>query len=178
MLAAFAQAKINTDSPFAPRGGAAMPSGPAAENTPIEFRGVMTTATGLRFAIYEPARQKGDWVALNEAGHDYVVRSYDGPQSSVKLDYQGRVQTLTLKEAKFDGSAPVASAVPQISAPSPMRPPGGPQVAQAGAPADPKAMEAVATEIRRRRTARAQATQGQPSNGTPTTATPQPVPAN
>ena len=164
---AAAQAKLGTESPFMPRNGAVAP-GPAAENTPIEFRGVMTTATGLRFAIYEPARQKGDWVALNESGHDFVVRSYDGPQSLVKVDYQGRLQNLSLKEAKFDGTAPLAAPpVPQIAAQQPqlrqiVANVGAPQVAQAAPQGDPKALQAVADEIRRRRTQRAQAMQGQP----------------
>jgi len=167
-------ARISTESPFVPKNGqiAAAPT----ENSPIELRGVMATPDGLRFGIYEPAAQKGNWVKADEAGFGYVVKSYDANRSTVSVEYQGRVQTLTLKEAKFDGTGAPAAA-PNLAS--------GPQVRPAvqGAPAaapnqieEAKRLEQVASEVRRRRAARQAATTTQPPTPAPapvtTTGTP------
>ncbi|MGC4072023.1 MAG: hypothetical protein QM760_05815 [Nibricoccus sp.] len=169
-----AMARISTDSPFVPRNGQAMAA--PTENSPIELRGVMASPDGLRFGIYEPASQRGSWVKVNEPGQGYVVKAFDAGRSSVSIEYQGRVQTLTLKEAKFDGTI---AAAPLIAT-------GGPQVRPAVAPGAPatasnpaeeaKRLEQVASEVRRRRAARQAATTpapgGQPAPATTTATTP------
>jgi hypothetical protein len=167
-----AQAAISTDSPFVPKNGqvAAAPT----ENTPIELRGVMSAPDGVYFAIYEPSTQKGNWVKAGETGSGYVVRSYDEANNSVSVEYQGRLQTLTLKEAKFDGTAAVAPMIaqqPMVMPNAPQRPPGGPAVAPT--PADEAArLQQVANEVKRRRAARQAATQAQSGqNPAPATAT-------
>ena len=164
-----ANATISTESPFLPKNGQAMAA--PTENTPIELRGVMATPDGLRFAIYEPALQKGSWVKANETGFGFVVRSYDAGKSAVTVDYQGRPQTLTLKEARFDGTVAPAPMMP--GAPGQVRPAAG----TGGAPAitanpaeEAKRLEQVANEVRRRRAARQAATQNPPT-GAPAPAT-------
>jgi hypothetical protein len=125
------------------------------------------------FAIYEPSTQKGSWVKAGETGSGYVVRSYDEANNAVSVEYQGRLQTLTLKEAKFDGTAPVAPMIvqqPMVMPNAPQRPPGGPAVAPT--PADEAArLQQVANEVKRRRAARQAATQTQ-SGQNPAPATP------
>jgi hypothetical protein len=165
---------ISTDSPFVPKNG--QPVMAASENTPIELRGIASGPDGLSFGIYEPATQKGDWVKQGAADAAYVVRSYDEANNAVTVEYQGRVQTLTLKEARFDGTAAI---IPMVQAPHAMpgpqnqmmRPPtpgmpGAPAIA--AAPADEAArLQQVANEVKRRRAARAAATQAANPNPPP-----------
>ncbi len=145
-------ARISTESPFVPKNGQAMAA--PTENSLIELRGVMTTPDGLRFGIYEPGSQKGNWVKANETGFGYVVRSYDADKLAASVEYQGRVQALMLKEARFDGTgAPVPP--PNIIPGPQMRPPGPGAPAVTTNPADDaKRLEQVANEVRRRRAAR------------------------
>lgn len=171
-LMAAAQAAISTESPFIPKNGqvAAAPT----ENAPIELRGVMSAPDGVYFAIYEPSTQKGNWVKAGETGSGYVVRSYDEANNSVSVEYQGRLQTLTLKEAKFDGTAavtmPMVAQQPIVMPNAAQRPPGGATVAPT--PADEAArLQQVANEVKRRRAARQAATQAQ-SGQNPAPATP------
>ena len=164
-------AAISTESPFLPKNGQAMAA--PTENTPIELRGVMAAPDGLRFAIYEPALQKGSWVKANETGFGFVVRSYDAGKSAVTVDYQGRPQTLTLKEARFDGTVAPAPMMP--GAPGQVRPagPGGAPAITANPAEEAKRLEQVANEVRRRRAARQAATQNPAGAPAPaTTGTP------
>lgn len=152
-LTSVAVARISTESPFVPKNGQVMEA--QKENSPIELRGVMQTSEGLMFGIYEPASQKGSWVKANETGHGYVVKSFDAARSSVSIEYQGRVQTLTLKEARFDGTVAV---VPMAGA-GQVRPAVMPGTQAAVNPAEEaKRLENVANEVRRRRAARQAAT--------------------
>ena len=150
-------AALSNESPFMPRGGAQAVV--ATENSPIEFRGVIATPAGLTFGIYEPGTQKGTWVTQGEKTSAFVVRSYDAERSAVMVEYQGQVQTLVLKEAKFDGTVAPTSAPPVAGMP-PIRPPsaGNPQPSMNQAD-EAKRLETVAAEVRRRRAARAAASQ-------------------
>ncbi len=162
-------AAISTDSPFVSRNGqvAVAPT----ENTPIELRGVMATPEGLRFAIYEPATQKGNWVKQGETGFGYVVRNYDADRLTASVEYQGRVQALVIKEAKFDGTA---VAMAPTAAAGGARP-GAPAVANNSAE-EAKRLEQVANEVRRRRAARQAAMENTQPAAT-TTQQGQPAPA-
>ncbi|ATC64138.1 hypothetical protein CMV30_09320 [Nibricoccus aquaticus] len=151
-LSGVAMAKISTESPFVPKNGQALAA--PTENSPIELRGVMQTREGLMFGIYEPASQKGTWVKADEKGNGYVVKSFDAGKSSVSIEYQGRVQTLTLKEARFDGTV---AAVPMIGG-AQTRPAGSAPVVAANPAEEAKRLENVANEVRRRRAARQAAT--------------------
>jgi hypothetical protein len=177
-LLATAQAAISTDSPFMPKNGQVMAA--PTENTPIELRGVMSAPDGMYFAIYEPATQKGNWVKLGEADAAYVVRSYDEANSAVSVEYQGRLQTLTLKEARFDGTAAVLPTVVQqpVTLPGgvPTRQPmpgGMPVAANVSNPADEAArLQQVANEVKRRRAARQAAAQAGAAAQAPAPASP------
>ena len=158
-----AMAKISTESPFVPKNGQAMAA--PTENSPIELRGVMQTSEGMMFGIYEPASQKGTWVKANETGNGYVVKTFDAARSSISVEYQGRVQTLTLKEARFDGTV---TAVPMTGG-AQVRPavlPGGAPAVASNPAEEAKRLENVANEVRRRRAAR-QAATGAPAQGVP-----------
>ncbi len=155
--------RISTESPFVPKNGQSLAA--PTENSPIELRGVMQTSEGLMFGIYEPASQKGNWVKVNETGNGYVVKSFDAGKSSISIDYQGRVQTLTLKEARFDGTV---AAVPMVGG-AQTRPAGGAPAVSANPAEEAKRLENVANEVRRRRAARAAATTtpAAPAQGVP-----------
>ena len=153
-------AALSSESPFIPKGG--QPAVVATENSPIEFRGVISTAAGLTFGIYEPGTQKGTWVTEGEKTQAFVVRSYDASKGALMVEYQGQVQTLVLKEAKFDGTvAPMNAPPPPPVAGMPQtRPasPGNPQPSMNQAE-EAKRLETVAAEVRRRRAARQAANQ-------------------
>ena len=152
-------AAISSESPFIPKGGQQALA--ATENSPIEFRGVISTAEGLTFGIYEPATQKGSWVTEGEKTQAFVVRSYDASKAAVTVEYQGQVQTLVLKEAKFEGTvAPTSAPPPPVAGMAQTRPANSsipqPSMNQAD---EAKRLETVAAEVRRRRAARQAANQ-------------------
>jgi hypothetical protein len=164
-------AAISTESPFVSRNGQVPIT--QAENTPIELRGVMATPDGMRFAIYEPATQKGNWVKKDETGFPYVVRNYDPDRMTASVEYQGRVQALVMKEAKFDGT--VVAMAPAAGAARPGVPGAAPAVSN-NAAEEQKRLEQVANEVRRRRAARQAAmenAQQQPQTTTQPVTTPQ-----
>lgn len=102
-LAARAGTPLAPTSPFTPPDSAGQ-SG-AAENTPLELRGIMADGGGFRYSIYDPAKKASQWVRLNEPGHDFTVRTHDVAKDTVTLDYQGRVLTLPLHTSKVVGLA-------------------------------------------------------------------------
>ena len=119
-------------SPFAPPAGA---GAAAAENQPLELRGILMDGGGYRFSVYDPARKSGQWVRLNEPGHDFPVRSHDVARDTVTLDFQGRSLTLTLRTSKvaavtvpqnpavaYNGSGPRPNGGPPGSGPG-LKPP-------------------------------------------------------
>ncbi len=106
-LAARADTTLAPSSPFAPASGSAV----AAENQPLELRGIMMDGAGYRFSVFDPVKKAGQWVRLNEPGHDFTVRTHDVARDTVTLDFQGRVLTLALHTAKV-----VAVAVPEVPA--------------------------------------------------------------
>ncbi len=58
-----------------------------------------------RFSVYDPAKKSGQWARLNEAGHDFTIRTHDAAKDTITLDYQGRTLTLPLHNAKVVGVA-------------------------------------------------------------------------
>jgi hypothetical protein len=156
-LAASLRADLAPASPFLPANAPAA-AGAAAAAGPIELRGLMPTADGYAYCIYDTAKKKSVWVGLNETGHDFVVKSSNTGSDSVKVDYQGRTLTLTLKEAKVT-SAGAANAEPPPARPGPP----GPGLPGLNPGDEQKRLDAVAQEVRRRRQERekaAQAAQG------------------
>jgi hypothetical protein len=154
-LVARADAPLAPSSPFLPPDSAGATA--AAENTPLELRGIMADADGYRFSIYDPTKKSGQWVRLNEPGHDFTVKTHDVARDTVTLDYQGRSLTLPLHAAKVVGMA-VAATEPAPSGPRPPNgPPGAGPVPQPGSPEGTARFNRAVEEINRRRALRDQA---------------------
>jgi hypothetical protein len=144
---------ITAVSPFLPQSGSGGVT--TTENSPLELRGIMLSPAGYLFGLFDPIKRSGAWVKLNEAGHDFTVRSHDPMNDAVTVEYQGRVLSLALKTAQIS-SAPVMQQV--VAAPGVARPPAvGPAAAS-----DEQRLEQVAAEVRRRRALRQAAAQQPP----------------
>jgi len=155
-LAAPAAASLSPKSPFLPADASQVTG--SAEAIPLELRGILADAEGYRFSIFDPARHTGQWVRLNEPGHEFTVRTHDVARDTVTLDYQGRVLTLPLRTAKVTGLA-VAQPAAEPAGGGP-RPIPGPAGAGAGPVPRPPTPEETARynraveEIARRRALR------------------------
>lgn len=168
LAAGHAGAQPASSSPFMPP-SAATTSAPTA-GAPIEFRGFMETGEGLRFRLYDPARKSGSWVKLNERDTtlDVVAKQFNPTPDSETLvvEHQGRTLTLAQRVSKVVSSG---SAVQNMPPPPPVMTNVPPAVTQSvvvnPTPADEaRRLEAVASEVARRRALREQASQqmGQP----------------
>jgi hypothetical protein len=159
--ATHAGAQLAAKSPFLPMqgaGGAAPTAG-----APLEYRGTMQTAQGIKARIVDPAHRAGAWLLVNERdpSFDFVVKQIDTERDTVTVEYQGQTITLAQHLAK------VASAgAPQnfaVGAPNPaanMPPAITQSVVVNPTPADEqRRLEAVAAEVARRRQLREQAAQ-------------------
>jgi len=164
-LAAHADTPLASSSPFLPPDSSATAT---AENTPLELRGILVDGGGYRFSIYDPAKKTGQWVRLNESGHDFTVRTHDVARDTITLDFQGRTLTLPLHAAKVVG---VAVTEPSSGPRPPNGPPGMGPVPQPATPEGTARFNRAVEEINRRRALRDQAA-GAPAP----TQTPMPVP--
>jgi hypothetical protein len=141
------------DSPFLPENLAAGAMGGAApDGSSFELRGIMSTAGGTKYCIYNPMKKTSSWVGLNENGGNFEVKSADPAHDTVTLEAAGQRMTLALREAKVVslGFASPAAAIP----------PAG--VLDNGAPSsdlgdERKRLQAVVEEVRRRRELRQKA---------------------
>ncbi|MBC7369626.1 MAG: hypothetical protein H7343_22890 [Undibacterium sp.] len=153
-LTARSHGQLSANSPFMP--AAASGSAVVTEGAAIELRGVMETKEGVSFCIFDPAKKVSTWTRLNQKGLDFLVKSYDPVHETVSVDYAGRTITLAMRAVKVVSSG-------QASAPMPLPAPGIPSAVTQNVvlnptPADEQArLEAVATEVRRRRALREQA---------------------
>jgi len=155
-MGARADTKLAATSPFLPPDGAGATAG--AENTPLELRGILRDGDGYRFSIFDPAKKSGQWVKLNEPGHDFVVKTHDLAHDTVTLDFQGRVLTLPLHSAKVVGLAPTEPESASLRGPMP-RPGNGGGVGPMPKPSTPEEaarFNRAVEEINRRRAARGQ----------------------
>ena len=132
--AACARADLAQASPFLPSNMADSAS-KAGTAGPVELRGVMSTAQGNEYCIYDTVKKSSAWVGLNETGNAYVVKSADPEGESVTVEFQGRTMKLVLRAAKV---ASAGSAVP----------------VQAGMAANPSAVTQSVVLNPRRRTSR------------------------
>ena len=151
-LAARAEPALAPSSPFLPPEASAAAG--SAENTPLELRGILRDGDGYRFSIFDPAKKSGQWVRLNEPGHDFTVRAHDVAHDTVTLDYQGRVLTLPLHTAKVMGLT-VAAADSAATGPRPI--PGAAGVGPVPKPPSPEEAaryNRAVEEINRRRALR------------------------
>ncbi len=159
--AGLARGDLAPTSPFLPANSTMAGGAQAGPAGPVELRGIMSTAQGVAYCIYDTAKKTSEWVGLNEAGNDFVVKSADPANDAVTVDFQGRSLRLVLRTSKVASAGAAGgpggpSAMPGASAPVVLNP----------NPADEqRRLDAVAQEVRRRRMERekaVQATQGGP----------------
>jgi len=90
---------------------------------PLEFRGVMIEGGKQYFSIHETKTRKSMWIGVNESGQPYQLRDYDEARGILKVEYQGSLLALSLKNAVIVVSSPenAKPATPDINsaAPSP-----------------------------------------------------------
>lgn len=130
----------------------------------MEFRGFMDTPDGMRFRVYDPARKAGAWVKLNErdATLDLVAKKFGGPPDSetLEVEHQGRTLTLAQRVSRIVSSGAAAQAAPPPPAMSNVPAAVTQAVVVNPTPVDEaKRLEAVASEVARRRALREQAAQ-------------------
>jgi hypothetical protein len=161
-----AHAQLASKSPFMPAQGAA--SNAPTPGAPLEFRGYMETSEGVQYRVHDPAKKTGIWMKLNEKNpeFDVVVKQHDNVQGTLVIEHQGKTLTLAERTAKVVSSGTAAQAIPppvMTAAPASNVAPAVTQtVVLNPTPADEKArLDAVATEVARRRALREQATQQQ-----------------
>lgn len=142
-------------SPFLPPESQA--AAPVAENTTIEFRGLLVMGGQQTFNFFEPAKRISTWVGLNESGSSVTVKSYDASADTVVVDFGGQTLTLSLQKVKISAApVPPVAALPSVAATAPVE---QPPVVLNPTPADEaKRLDAIAAEVRRRRLLRQQAT--------------------
>jgi len=152
---AAARADLAQSSPFLPPSMSDL-AAQAGTGGPIELRGVMSTSEGAQYCIYDVVKKESTWVGLNETGNSFVVKSADPAGEGVTVEFQGRTMKLALRMAKVV-SAGSAAAQPGMS--------GNPSAVTQSVvlnptPADEqRRLDAVATEVRRRRMEREKAVQ-------------------
>ena len=177
-----ARAQLASNSPFLPPQN----SGPAAPTVgaPLEYGGFLEDRDGRLFRVISPSQKKGAWVRLNERepSLDFTLKQHDADQNTVTLEQQGRTMTLELRKPRVVSSGSAAQAMQPP--PMPMQPGNAMPAAVTQAvvlnptPADEQnRLNAVATEVQRRRALREQASQTVNSTGVQQ-AVPPPPPKN
>ncbi len=156
VLAPRVSAQLAANSPFMPAQAAATTA--VTEGAPLELRGVMNTGSELMFGIFDPAKKVSVWSKLNEKDHDFLVKSYDAANETVTLQHGGRTLTLAMRAARVASSGQASAPPPMMQAPVGMPNAISQSVTLNPSPADEqRRLEAVAAEVRRRRSLREQA---------------------
>ncbi len=77
-----------------------------SEDAPLQLRGVQQVGDVVLFGIFAEETQKSEWVALNEAGNPYTVRTHEVVDGSdqVTVDYRGSTLTLGLKSPRVSAA--------------------------------------------------------------------------
>jgi hypothetical protein len=172
-------AQLVSKSPFLPP-QTAETNAPTV-GAPLEYQGYITTGQGAQYRIYDPARKAGTWVKLNQrdSTFDVTAKQHNGENGTLVIEHQGKTLTLAEKKAKVV-SAGTAQMTPPPAQVAPAPPQNvAPAVTQAvvlnPTPADEqRRLEAVATEVARRRALREQATQQIGQGVAPQVTVPQP----
>jgi len=128
-LASMAQeATLAKQSPF---GGVAdardYPEPPPPE---LELRGIMPTAEGVQYFIYNPVRKSGVWASVDETENSFVVIWADPAKDEVRVETGGRVLTLRMRDGKV---------VPAMAEQPALQQAATPRVAARRQPGDPRA---------------------------------------
>lgn len=145
----------------------AAPKAVLVNEAQLEFRGVLFDGGEYFFSVYDSSNRTSTWVGLNEPGLPITVQSYDANQGTITVLQKGRLINLPLKQAKVATLAQGGPAHPDAAAT-----PATPANVVAAGPDEAARLSAVADEIRRRRSVRAQA---QPQPQTPAPAAPVPA---
>lgn len=165
-------AQVAARSPFMPAVGPGAAAA-ATAGAPLEFRGYLDAGDGVQFRLYDPAKKTGAWVKLNERSPEFEVlaKQHDEGQKTLTIEHQGRTLTLAMRDSKVVSAGNAAQMVPPPPfmpvLPSNVAPAVTQSVVLNPTPADEqRRLEAVASEVARRRAMREQATQ-QIGQGTP-----------
>ena len=97
-----AQTPLAASSPFSSPGSPDFSSdAPGGE---LQLRGVMGTADGPQFCIYDTTRRRSVWVGVGEAGYPFVVSSADLANDAVAVEWRGQRILLSLRRARTNSS--------------------------------------------------------------------------
>ncbi len=144
-------------SPFLPP-ASQKAAAPTADAT-LELRGIIAEGDSTMFSIYDAAHHISFWTRQNEKGHPFVVRTYDPQRDAVTVEYQGRTLNLTLRTAKVTSAPVTRQVVASSPRPAGLQPIGGPVVLNPTPADEQRRLEAIASEVNRRRMIRQQALQ-------------------
>jgi len=136
-------------------------SAAVSEGAPIELRGVMETRAGMSFCIFDPAKKVSVWVGLDEQRPRFRRQSLTDATNE-NADGGPRGPDPDARDARGEGRV----VRPGRQVPAPLPAPGMPSVptpvtqsvvVNPSAADEARRLEAVATEVRRRRALREQA---------------------
>jgi len=155
--------QVASRSPFLPPQTAESKSGPT-EGAPLEYHGFIQSGDDVRYRIYNPAKKAATWVKIDERNPDFdvVAKQHNDENKTLTIEHAGRTLTLAERKSKIVSSGNAAQAMPPP--PQLTQPTVAPAVTQSvvlnPTPADEqRRLEAVASEVARRRALREQATQ-------------------
>ena len=155
---------LRTHHLFLPPNAAGGAAGNRGDAGGLELRGIMTTAQGTRYCIYDPAKKTSSWVAANQIGSGFVVQSFDSKNDTVIVNQDGRRLTLALREAKIAVGVGPSIAGPPVGGGLDVQPSllgSMPNPVLRPTPEDEqKRLQAIAEEVRRRRLLREQGASG------------------
>lgn len=99
----------------------------------LELRGIMPSADGIRYCIFDTLRNSSTWASVSEPSGSFVIRSADPAAEEVTLDERGRIVTLRLRKSQVTGLTPEGNAPIHAIAYEPMsrRQPGQPRAPKA-----------------------------------------------
>ena len=155
-----AGAQLSSKSPFMAPSGAGAGAAPTA-GASLEFIGYYEDRDGVFFRVREVASKKGIWARLNERNEEFglIVKKHDVEEKTLTVDHQGKILTLAERAAKIAASGPSMQPMPP---PMPSTVPTAvtQAVVRNPTPADEaNRLNAVASEVARRRALRVQAEQ-------------------
>ncbi len=140
-------------SPFLPP-NTGKAAGSQAESGGLELRGIMSTAQGMRYCIFDPNKKISRWVSKNQGEFGFVVQSFDSEHDTVIVNQDGRRLTLALREAKVTVGAGPSMAGAPIGPPGPSVVPSA--ILRPTPEDEQRRLQAIAEEVRRRRLLREQ----------------------
>jgi hypothetical protein len=136
-------------SPFSPPAGHDAVENAAAEQSVLEFRGMVVDAGGTAYSVFDATANKARWLRVGE-GESFKVKQYDAASSQLEIEQNGKTLKLSLKRATIAAGP----AVVMNPTPAPQQPNGAANARPGDPVVDAKRLETVAAEVRRRRALR------------------------